>query len=160
MYVCVCVCVCVCVRVCVCVMLHVACCVLRVECCVLRVACCVLRVVCCVLHVACCVLRVASCVLRGREVSRLQHEMGCWGHRWVSALALWSAHLDRLANSRSWAAMLKEVCSPNELANRRTHNYGRLGTRLPLGFIQRRWEESLDIATEWIAERHVVVWIA
>ena len=72
---------------------------------------------------------------------------------WANRLLNWHAHLKRVTNSRSWAAILLEFRTADFLRDQRlAYNTppsgGRTGTRAAQGPVQKRWEESLDEARQ------------
>jgi len=106
---------------------------------------------------------------RGRSVARLQRSIGSWGNAWAKALLLWDEPLQKIENRHlwpaavrrfldpgnfdSWPSKLRGLLPPSQLALRRTFNNGRPSTRNTPGFIQRRWSESLEVATDWLADQ-------
>ena len=90
---------------------------------------------------------------RAKIVCSMQVSMGYWGEKWAVALGLWKVHIQRPRNQHCWPAIIFSLRSPEELALRRCNNSGRPLVRQSAGFIQRRWAESLVIASDWLTRR-------
>ena len=90
---------------------------------------------------------------RAKIVRSMQGSMGYWGEKWAVALGLWKVHIQRPRNQHCWPAIIFSLRSPEELALRRCNNSGRPLVRQSAGFIQRRWAESLVIASDWLTRR-------
>ena len=86
---------------------------------------------------------------RGRRAGELQRATGAWSKGWAQAVVNWGEHLKRPRNGATWAAMLAELRSPDELAERRAVNGGRPRTRSCGGFVRKRWWESVGDAQLW-----------
>ena len=88
---------------------------------------------------------------RNRHASDLLRTNGRWSLMWAKRLKDWHAHLLRVGNSRTWGAILlpfrsAEFLRAQRLANHSLPSGGRTRTRAAPGPVQKRWEESLELA--------------
>ena len=93
----------------------------------------------------------------GRLVSGHVKRLGSWSDLWATLVLNWSDHLRRPANRGSFAAQLYGIQDVSWLLQRarfvcftRSLSAGRTGTRATNCAPKARWEESLDVAIEWL----------
>ena len=86
---------------------------------------------------------------RAKEASKQQVKSGKWSTLWASRVVAWHDHLQRPANSGTWAAQLAALRPPQELQQRRWSN-GRPQTRAESGWIRPRWYEGIEKAASYI----------
>ena len=86
---------------------------------------------------------------RGREAAVFQRDMGKWSRLWANLVVGWSGHVERNTSKRSWSSKILHIRDNAELAWRRA-DMGRPFTRSKLGFIYRRWWESVEHARSFL----------
>ena len=92
---------------------------------------------------------------RMRAVSTFLRQHGTWGSQYAARLLDWAAHLERSRNKSSLAAQLYGWRNERRLQERRRDpdigGASRPGTRSGSGPVHRRWDESVENASDFLA---------
>ena len=88
---------------------------------------------------------------RMRQIATFARQQGAWGTEHARRLISWAEHLQRPLNSTSLASQLFLWHGPDWLQARRLESGAmRLQTRLVSGFLQKRWDESIEDARRYV----------
>jgi len=99
---------------------------------------------------------------RGRLARQVCKENGNWSHHWFGRALHWDEHLNRVHNSYTWAARLRDFHGKQWLIDKRasfapstaSRNSpasilaGRTGTRAFRGKVHMRWHDGIDMARD------------